>query len=227
MRLKRESTILSFLPDPILVITTAGEITFCNMQMGRVLRHKVSDIIGASVENYITPSSRSELRQMIQEVIAAEKLVDDDTIDESGSGSSANVISLRSSDQSLPMTGLEQESDLSSDPSTKKSFNIQESNTNEDDTGANVKLKTGSLQDSAQMNSSESKLTLTSEASQCQSSSSNSFLGKKSSSGSSDYSSKNKGSHDKESNGKTVSSMSNDNIPMEGKLVAANLVTVH
>eukprot|EP00804_Cyclotella_cryptica_P010589 CCRYP_015168-RA/>CCRYP_015168-RA protein AED:0.05 eAED:0.05 QI:650/1/1/1/0.5/0.42/7/592/843 len=116
MRLRRQAMILSFLPDPVVVIDVDGEITFCSAQMERVLQHKAEDLMRANIKWFISPDSRGKLRKMIQDVVTAEEqaiarqnIRDDDGLASDGnggnnsSGSDPNVVSLRSSEQSYAM----------------------------------------------------------------------------------------------------------------------------
>ena len=41
-KLRRQALILSYLPDPVVMISIDGKIKFCNMQLARVLRHKIT-----------------------------------------------------------------------------------------------------------------------------------------------------------------------------------------
>ena len=72
-RLRRQALILSFLPDPVVAISTDGVITFCSMQVERVLKHEVSGLIGANIEDIIVPSSRESIRRLIRDLIIAEQ----------------------------------------------------------------------------------------------------------------------------------------------------------
>eukprot|EP00804_Cyclotella_cryptica_P013807 CCRYP_019433-RB/>CCRYP_019433-RB protein AED:0.09 eAED:0.09 QI:1690/1/1/1/0.75/0.4/5/278/505 len=65
-RLQRQALILSCLPDPVVVIGTDGEIKFCSVPFQRMLRHKVDDLLGSSIEEIIVPDSRQAIRQLIQ-----------------------------------------------------------------------------------------------------------------------------------------------------------------
>jgi len=72
-RLRRQALILSYLPDPVVAISTEGVITFCSMQVERVLKHNVSGLIGANIEDIIVPSSREAIRRLIQDLVIAEQ----------------------------------------------------------------------------------------------------------------------------------------------------------
>lgn len=111
--LLRDSFILAFIPDPVITISTTGEITFCSKQMERVSKRKANEIIGRNIEDFITADTKKELRRMIQDVIGAhetlangrEKVKSIDAAGNGGnvsSGSDPNTI-CRSSDKSFPM----------------------------------------------------------------------------------------------------------------------------
>ena len=72
-RLRRQAMILSYLPDPVVAIRANGTITFCSMQVERVLRHDASGLIGANIEDIIVPSSRESIRGLIRDLILAEQ----------------------------------------------------------------------------------------------------------------------------------------------------------
>jgi len=72
-RLRRQALILSYLPDPVLAITADGVITFCSMQVERVLRHNISDLLGANIEELIVPNSRDAIRRLIRDLVTAEQ----------------------------------------------------------------------------------------------------------------------------------------------------------
>lgn len=72
-RLRRQAMILSYLPDPVVAIRADGTITFCSMQVERVLRYDVSGLIGANIEDIIVPSSRESIRGLIRDLIMAEQ----------------------------------------------------------------------------------------------------------------------------------------------------------
>ena len=54
-RLRKQELILSYLPDPVIVISNQGTITFCSQQVERVLRHKVEDLLGRSIQDIMAP----------------------------------------------------------------------------------------------------------------------------------------------------------------------------
>jgi len=87
-RLRRQALILSYLPDPVIAISTDGVITFCSMQVERVLKHEVSGLVGANIEDIIVPNSRESIRRLIRDLIIAEQraLSVDDDEDESCEG---------------------------------------------------------------------------------------------------------------------------------------------
>lgn len=71
--LRRQALILSYLPDPVIAISTDGVITFCSMQVERVLRHDVTGLVGANIEDIIVPSSRENIRHLIRDLVIAEQ----------------------------------------------------------------------------------------------------------------------------------------------------------
>lgn len=72
-RLRRQALILSYLPDPVIAIRADGVITFCSMQVERVLRHDVSDLVGANIEDILVPNSRESMRRLISDLVLAEQ----------------------------------------------------------------------------------------------------------------------------------------------------------
>ena len=50
-----------------------GDITFCNMQLERVLKHPIEDLIGANIEDIMVPSSRKIVRRLIRDLVIAEQ----------------------------------------------------------------------------------------------------------------------------------------------------------
>lgn len=72
-RLKRQAMILALLPDLVIAITIGGEITFCSAQVERVLRHKNEDLVGANLEDLLTPASRRSLNELVGELVEAER----------------------------------------------------------------------------------------------------------------------------------------------------------
>jgi hypothetical protein len=74
-RLRRQAVILSLLPDLVIAIQEDGTMTFCSAQVERVLRHKVSHMIGASIGDILTPASRTSLFALIKKLVSAEKAI--------------------------------------------------------------------------------------------------------------------------------------------------------
>jgi len=84
-RLRRQALILSYLPDPVIAIRADGVITFCSMQVERVLRHDVSDLVGANIEDILVPNSRESIRRLIRDLVLAEQrasMSEDDDLEE-------------------------------------------------------------------------------------------------------------------------------------------------
>lgn len=108
-RLKRQAVILSLLPDLVMAIKLDGEITFSSAQVGRVLRQDADNLVGTSINDILVPTSRKDLAQLIDKLVAAEKAALDECKegDESGgssnsaNNSSAAVVS-EQSDQGFP-----------------------------------------------------------------------------------------------------------------------------
>ena len=108
-RLRRQAVILSLLPDLVMAIKLNGEISFCSAQVGRVLRQDVDNLVGLSINEILVPSSRKELKRLIDKLVEAEKVALDENkeADESGrssnsgNNSSAAVVS-EQSDQGFP-----------------------------------------------------------------------------------------------------------------------------
>jgi PAS domain-containing protein len=100
--LRRQAMILALLPDLVIAITVDGKITFCSAQVERVLRHKISHLIGANFEDIIMPSSREKLGRLVQELVAAEHAATIDAAvaapDNSSSAKPARAIRVASSD---------------------------------------------------------------------------------------------------------------------------------
>lgn len=67
-RLKRQALILELLPDLVIATTLDGEITFCSAQVGRVLKHKDNELLGASLSNLLVPASRDIFKKIIKEL---------------------------------------------------------------------------------------------------------------------------------------------------------------
>lgn len=113
-RLRREAMILSFLPDPVVAISMDGIISFCSMQIERVLNHRVEHLAGANIEDILVPSSRQSIRQMIQDLFTAEQRalssVEDAAShqnaggnDDSAQARGPHEVSAHSSEQSFPL----------------------------------------------------------------------------------------------------------------------------
>ncbi|KAL7538138.1 hypothetical protein ACHAXR_008318 [Thalassiosira sp. AJA248-18] len=85
-RLRRQALILSYLPDPVVAISTEGVIMFCSMQVERVLKHKVSGLIGANIEEIIVPSSRESIRRLIRDLVIAEQRALSSSVEDAESG---------------------------------------------------------------------------------------------------------------------------------------------
>ena len=117
-QLRRLELILSYLPDPIIVVSTQGVITFCNAQVERVFKHKVSELVGANIEDVMIPKSRGVIKKLMRDMLAAEQELSE-TLDSNanitkkkakssngeGSGSSAdrNIISEHTSESAFPL----------------------------------------------------------------------------------------------------------------------------
>jgi len=71
--LRRLETILSYLPDPVIVVSPQGVITFCNTQVERVLRHKIDDLVGAKIEDVLVPKSRRVMKKLVRDLLAVEQ----------------------------------------------------------------------------------------------------------------------------------------------------------
>lgn len=93
-RLKRESIILSLLPDPVVAITMEGKITFANAQTERMLRLNRSEVVGTNIDEFVANDSKAEFQQMISEVINAERRLavqDDSGTELEGDGKDMNI----------------------------------------------------------------------------------------------------------------------------------------
>lgn len=73
LRLKRESIVLSFLPDPVIAINVDGQISFANRQTERVLKYKVEELVGANIITFVDRDSRKQLHRMIKDLVCAEE----------------------------------------------------------------------------------------------------------------------------------------------------------
>ncbi|KAL7493858.1 hypothetical protein ACHAWT_002693 [Skeletonema menzelii] len=116
-QLRRLELILSYLPDPIIVVSPAGAITFCNTQVERVFKHKVSDLVGVNIEDLMIPKSRGVMKKLIRDMLAAEQELSDTSDSNAiakkqmksksgeGSGSSGdrNIISENTSESAFPL----------------------------------------------------------------------------------------------------------------------------
>lgn len=134
-RLRRQALILSFLPDPVVTISTDGIITFCSMQVERVLKHDITGLIGANIEDIIVPSSRDSMRRLIRDLIIAEQRATSSSVEDTESGGTnramSHEISGHSSERGHPpllevkvegqeeVAKAEDASDSSDDPDSK------------------------------------------------------------------------------------------------------------
>lgn len=75
-RLRRQEIILSYLPDPVIVISPRGIITFCSRQVERKFRHKIGELEGAKIEDLMIPRSRVVIKKLIRDTIADEEVSD-------------------------------------------------------------------------------------------------------------------------------------------------------
>lgn len=106
------------------MISVDGKIKFCNLQLARVLRHKVEDLEGASIEDLIVPESRGSLRRLIQELTVAEHFAAEGE-EGTDSGSDSNGAQTISGDSSTINAGVLSRS--------SHSFNFSEVNVNENE----------------------------------------------------------------------------------------------
>lgn len=130
-----------------------GDITFCGGQVEKMLRHKTNDLLGANIEQIVVPDSRRTMQRLIKDLTSTTEQQDNsgeaaseyrterngsanrpDRLENEGNNSNgssdANVISLRSSEKSIPMlevnvdavqTSAEEDvSDSSADRRSKK-----------------------------------------------------------------------------------------------------------
>ena len=129
--LRRQAIILSYLPDPVVTISIDGKIKFCNLQLARVLQHKIKDLEGANIEDLIVPESRGALRRLVQELMGAVQFATEgeeetDSGSDSNGGPSSNNVGVLSR--------------------SSHSFNFSEVNVNKNDTisnGDNVSNSSG------------------------------------------------------------------------------------
>ena len=69
-RLRRQALILSLLPDLVIVMDTAGKISFCSAQVERVLRRSIEhDLIGANIADILVPGSQKELQKLVNQLL--------------------------------------------------------------------------------------------------------------------------------------------------------------
>lgn len=117
-QLRRLELILSYLPDPIIVVSPTGVITFCNAQVERVFKHKVSELVGANIEDVMIPKSRGVIKKLIRDMLVAEQELSETSDSNAaiakkkmksksgeGSGSSGdrNIISENTSESAFPL----------------------------------------------------------------------------------------------------------------------------
>ena len=117
-QLRRLELILSYLPDPIIVVSPTGVITFCNTQVERVFKHKVNDLVGANIEDVMIPKSRGVIKKLIRDMLVAEQELSETSDSNAaiakkkmksksgeGSGSSGdrNIISENTSESAFPL----------------------------------------------------------------------------------------------------------------------------
>jgi hypothetical protein len=147
-RLRRQAVILSLLPDLVIAIKLNGDITFCSAQVGRVLRHSVESLVGASINDILIPSSQKELSRLIKKLAAAEKAALDENNKEgdesrrssnSGNQSTTAIVS-EQSDRGFPPLSVVKVNSCSSVTSCyRSSSEIAPRNSHTDDvTGASV-----------------------------------------------------------------------------------------
>jgi len=120
-QLRRLELILSYLPDPVIVISPQGAITFCNTQVERVFRHKLDELVGVNIEDLMIPKSRGVIKKLIRDMLAAEQELSEtsdsnaaiakkkmkSTTGEGGEGSGSsgdrNIISENTSESAFPL----------------------------------------------------------------------------------------------------------------------------
>jgi len=117
-QLRRLELILSYLPDPIIVVSPTGVITFCNTQVERVFKHKVNELVGANIEDVMIPKSRGVIKKLIRDMLVAEQELSETSDSNAaiakkkmksksgeGSGSSGdrNIISENTSESAFPL----------------------------------------------------------------------------------------------------------------------------
>jgi len=69
MRLKRQAQILALLPDMVLAMKEDGVITFISAQVERILQHKTETLVESNLFDIVDPSSCTNLRSLIAQVI--------------------------------------------------------------------------------------------------------------------------------------------------------------
>ena len=106
-RLRRQEMILSYLPDPVMVISPQGTITFCNKQVEHLFRHKIGELESANIEDLMIPRSRGVMKKLIREVMIAEQEVSGDGISERESGSSGGYLQNKMSETESAFPMLE------------------------------------------------------------------------------------------------------------------------
>lgn len=138
-KLRRHALVLSYLPDPIVVIGTDGKINFCSVQLGRVLKHDVEELEGASIDDIILPASRDKIHGLIQDLVAVAELAgkaggqreglnslsESRDIDASVKSSNSPNAFSRASHRSFPMLEVNFNADVSSDPSSEGGINAK------------------------------------------------------------------------------------------------------
>lgn len=113
-RLRRQALILSYLPDPVVAISPKGTIVFCSMQVEKVLKHSVKDLVGANIEDIMVPSPKESMRRLILDLVIAEQSAltssEEGGNNQAKNGSSdsgdqivAHEVSKNSSDQYFPL----------------------------------------------------------------------------------------------------------------------------
>ena len=116
-QLRRLELILSYLPDPIIVVSPTGVVTFCNAQVERVFKHKVNELLGANIEDVLIPKSRVVIKKLIRDMLVAEQELSENVSGDAaiakkkmkskngeGSGSGdRNLISENTSESAFPL----------------------------------------------------------------------------------------------------------------------------
>ncbi|KAL7478530.1 hypothetical protein ACHAW6_004295 [Cyclotella cf. meneghiniana] len=136
-KLRRHALILAYLPDPVIVIDTSGEIKFCSVQLERLLSYKGDDLVGSSIERIIMPDSRGAIRRLIQDLVQAER----HAILDQSDGGQQNIVDVAGNDEdggscSIGVQNYSNEANAVSQ-APPKSFPLSEVNVdNEDGQGA-------------------------------------------------------------------------------------------